>query len=162
MTKKEIYPDDKADETWTKDGVKFYLINQPFGHWCGYCRFEKRPVIEQGYDGLLTYVPVHGGITYAIEDEDGSMVYGFDCAHAGDKEDSKYSDETWLRLECERMAIAIMATVDFEKDYLHAKSNEDKANIIDAYHEKVSEACDIDFDIQDNFGSMIRAMMGSL
>jgi hypothetical protein len=80
------YPEDKAGETWRDEGGVQYSIvrHERLNHYCGYCRFIERPVREVGYKGILTYVPVHGGITYANEDEDG-MVYGFDCAHAGDE-----------------------------------------------------------------------------
>lgn len=48
----------------------------------GYIVFPKRPVKEAGMMGIISYVQVHGGISYAEAEPDGSMVYGFDTRHA--------------------------------------------------------------------------------
>ncbi|HMN10984.1 MAG TPA: hypothetical protein PKD55_01515 [Bellilinea sp.] len=160
---KERYPDDLAQEKWVVDNKVLYLVQTGMGHWCGYVRFETRPVAETGYGGFMTYVPVHGGITYAGQGEDGTMVYGFDCAHAGDEEDPKTWDMNWLRAETERMAIAIEAAVPFSKEYdaIQEGDNEARAEVIDRYHRELQDI-DIRFDLQNNFGAMIRFLFGEL
>ena len=148
-----------AEETWEKDGVTLFIVK--YGHYCGYCRFAERPVKEQEYSGFLDYVPVHGGITYAVQDE-GGMVYGFDCAHHLDAGDPKCSDKVWLRAECEKMAAGIRAAAIFEDRYLSAMTNEAKAKIIDEYHEHMERECEARFDLRDNFGAMLNLLSGSL
>ena len=129
------YPENKQEKTWGQDGVQFYLVRHSAGHYCGYCVFPKRPVKEPDYDGILTYVPVHGGITYASERDDGTMCYGFDCAHSDSP--SAPSDE-WLKKQCELMAAGIKAAVEVEDDYLLATGdNEKRAKIIDAFHNQL-------------------------
>ncbi len=56
---------------WTKGNVRFCIAKVDLvynSHYCGYCTFPNRPVREQGYRGFMTYVPVHGGITYAEQE----------------------------------------------------------------------------------------------
>ena len=160
---KANYPESKAETTWERDGVTYSIVQGSgfMAHYCGYCRFAERPVKEQGYNGFLEYVPVHGGITYAGEDEDG-MVYGFDCAHAGDEREPRCWNMAWLKAECEKMAAGILAVVPFEPRYLLAASNEDRAKIIDEYHEHMEREYEARFDLRDNFGAMLNALSGSL
>ena len=157
---KTNYPDSDAIKTWTKDAIEFFVVARPrLGHYCGYCRFPRRPLIEQGYHGIATYAPVHGGITYAEEDKDGSIVYGFDCAHSGDDEDPQTRDLVWLMAECERMAVAITLACDYEKDYLCARDNKQKAAVLDNYHRACKDK-GIRFELRDNLGAMINVLLG--
>lgn len=156
------YPEDEAVETWI-DGVLQYSIvrtNSDDRHYCGYVRFPKRPLKEQGYDGVVTYVPVHGGVTFAREDADG-MVYGFDCAHAGDERDPRVTDLTWLRAECGRLASGIVAAIGVEESYLLAGDASSRAAVIDEYHATLADR-GINFELTDNFGAMINALTGSI
>jgi hypothetical protein len=136
------------------------------GHYCGYVRFPKRPVREEGYEGILVYVPVHGGITYAQQSEDGSMVYGFDCAHAGDWSEIHTYGKKWtleeVVKETENMAVAIQLAAKYEKRYLQALTNEGKAKIIDEYHKELKEKHGIIFNLDDNFGAQLKLLSGNL
>lgn len=153
------YPEDKATETWEKDGIGYSIVqHSSYGHYCGYCRFPERPLIEEGYFGIATYVPVHGGITYAKQDVDGSMVYGFDCAHAEDDEKPETRDVEWLKAECERMAEAIKIAVRYESLYLKATNSEDRAFLIDEYCGEL----DGDYDFSLNFEAMMNLLCGRL
>lgn len=154
------YPEDKADEMWRENGLLFSLVKTDMGHWCGYVRFKERPVNELEYNGILTYAPVHGGITYANEDADG-MVYGFDCAHAGDDQNPVFQNIDWLKNECDNMAVAIQEAAQFEDRYLLADTDEEKARVINEYHDRLRDK-GIVFDLQDNFGAMINVLFGSL
>ena len=145
---------------WSKDGIRFCIAKAGLGHYCGYCTFPHRPVREHGYNGFMEYVPVHGHITYAAVEQTGTT-YGFDCAHAGDDEDPNCQDEQWVKVECERMAEAIKLAVVYEPAYLEAGTNEEKAAIIDAYHEQLREH-GIEFCLTDNFGALINVLGGYL
>jgi hypothetical protein len=158
MATAEKFPEAMATETWERDGLRYSIVKHRSGHLCGYVRFPSRPVREEGYDGVLTYAPVHGGLTYARSDE-GGMVYGFDCAHAGDNEDPKTSDVEWVRAECERMGAAVRAAAEIEEAYLLASGNEEKAKVLDPYRQRMRDAgCDEGF----NMGAAIAMMGGSL
>lgn len=158
--KTDCYPESKAVKVWEyDDGVVYSIV--PYGHYCGYCRFPKRPLIEQGYNGIAAYVPVHGGITYAEEAKDGSMVYGFDCAHSGDEERPELRDLAWLSKECERMAEGVKLAAEYEKRYLTSVTNEETAKVLDEYHTKLRDK-GITFDLRDNFGAMLRVLCGNL
>ena len=165
-----MYPEDYAGATtWEREDKRFIVINIDEArrhHMCGYVRFPKRPVREQGYEGILDYVPVHGGITYAEEDEDGSMVYGFDCAHAGDREGEEnwrlVSDPEWVKAEAERMALGIEVAAKYEERYLLAGANEDKAAVIDEYHAEL-EAAGVDRrPAYQSMGMMLNLLSGQL
>lgn len=148
-----------ALKTWSHDGMQFTVIklDRPYlEHHCGYVRFETRPMTEEGYHGLLTYVPVHGGITFAEQDEDGSMVYGFDCGHAGDEGVEKLNNLEWLGEECFRMGRAIQLAAQYEDQYL-AIDNHERGTVIQAYHDEL-KAQGIEFVLQDNFGAMINVL----
>ncbi len=153
------YPEGSAKVSWWEETIYCSLVQTRHGHWCGYARFPKQPTQESGYSGILTYVPVHGGITYARQDDDGTMVYGFDCAHADDDNNPLLQDLDWLKAECQRMVAAILAAASVESLYLDAKDNPAKADVIDRYHAACQEH-GIEFNLQDNFGAMINIMFG--
>lgn len=141
------YPESKAVKVWQKDGLTFSIVQHPsMKHYCGYVRFPKGPVREKGYGGILTYVPVHGGITYAEESEDGSIVYGFDCAHNGDWSETFPYGHKWMleevEKEVEKMATAIQVIAKYERRYLRNISNKGKAKVIDEYHKELKEKHD--------------------
>jgi hypothetical protein len=138
------------------------LEHREMMHWCGYVRFASRPLIEQDYDGIAEYVPVHGGITWASDAGEDGMVYGFDCGHAGDDKDEKTRNMQWLMQECRNMAVGIFLAAQYEKRYLHAKTNKEKALVLDQYHADLDENYHISFDLTDNFGAMINMLGGSL
>lgn len=92
----------------------------------GYVVWPKRPVRERDYDGIISYVPVHGGVTYAHEDETGEMVYGFDTAH-GHSNRFPINDPEWIKEQCEVLDRAIAVASEVELKYLRCITNEGKA-----------------------------------
>lgn len=160
MTKKKLYPEIDAIHSWTNGDASFHIVRHgSFGHFCGYCILPSRPVKEPGYNGILTYAPVHGGITFARQREDGSMAYGFDCAHHGDDENPNCTDETWLRQECEGMATAVVGAAPFEDRYLLAEGdNTARAEVIDEYLASLGKG----LKDADNFGVHIAMLSGRL
>jgi len=92
----------------------------------GYIKFDKRPVRERGYNGIMAYVPVHGGITYAHEERDGSITYGFDTAHIG-QEKIPVRDLKWIRKEIRNMRAGILRAKKVEAKYMRCVSKKGKA-----------------------------------
>jgi hypothetical protein len=130
--------------------------------WCGYVRFARRPLRERDYHGIATYVPVHGGITYAEGKEGSGMVYGFDCGHSGDEKRPETKDRPWLQTQCRVMAVGILLAARYESHYLLAKTEKEKALVVDKYHDDLKKNYGIDFVLKDNFGAMINVMFGGL
>jgi hypothetical protein len=155
-----IWPDNIATDTWDVDDMRFYLVHTNGGHYCGYVRFTERFMQEERYSGILTYVPVHGGITLAEEDDNG-MIYGFDCAHLNDDHNPNTWSIPWLKAECEKMGLAIKVAKEFEADYLSSDDNEHRAKILDSYREKLV-SMGIEYNLENNFGFMISMLGGQL
>lgn len=147
-----------------ESGAKLRVVLTDMGHYCGYCDFSEKPVKECGYEGILVYVPVHGGITYADNSiTKGGMTYGFDCAHAYDDKNPNLRDIEWLFNEVGRMATCILIAAKFEDEYLLSQGdNKKRAEIIDNYHVACKERCDATFNLNDNFGALLCAMSGHL
>jgi hypothetical protein len=154
------YPEGSAVRTWLVGAVKCSIVRQSRGHLCGYARCPQRPVKESGYHGILSFVPVHGGITYAREHDDGTMVYGFDCNHSGDFSEWDPSGKQWtedeVAEETNRMVAGIMAAAPFEDRYLLAADGSERAAVLDEYHATLGG----EFDVSDNFGAMIGVLSG--
>jgi len=122
-----------------------------FAGYNGYVSLPKRPVREKGYSGILTYVPVHGGITYAQEDELG-MVYGFDTAHHNSNEFPK-KDGDWIQHQCAIMLNGIAKAAEVEKNYLRCVSVQGKAKHAQA-------VIDVIPNYDGNFGINLNIMAG--
>lgn len=120
----------------------------------GYVIFPQKPVIEPGYEGILTYVPVHGGITYAEHDELGS-IYGFDTAHPRWRNEPT-RDKGWTKQQLDIMIRGILRAAALEEEYLKADGdNKRRAEIVDQIR-------DITPGAELNFGEMINLMFGEL
>lgn len=135
-----------AEEIFTMDGLECWIIKSalwqereekgtleskigPSGRrsdeliWgmCGYCGYvvhPQRPTIEPKYDGIVAYIPVHGGVTYAHHDAFGS-VYGFDTAHC-DSEKLPTRDKEWIRGQIDILARGLLIAASIEEEYLKA------------------------------------------
>lgn len=127
----------------------------------GYCRFRSKPVIERGYHGILSYVPVHGGITYANHDRLVS-VYGFDTAHANDEQNPLVKNIEWVEYQAWLMGKSIALASLYELDYLRSECPYFRARIIDKYHAKIRKLTSQPFVIGNNFAAMINLMCGRL
>jgi len=151
-----MIPFDNAVHSGEIDGIPFWVIEAPVeGALNGYVKFPKRPVVEDGYDGILTYVPVHGGITYAAEDEDGGMVYGFDSLHC-DSAQFPRTDPSWVEGECRKMIVGIRKAAEVEKKYLRCVSIGGKAKHADAVRSCCGDPPPF------NFGELINIMSGKV
>jgi hypothetical protein len=105
---RQDYPEVMAVEKWG-DGESYCcsLVKQECAGmpawYCGYVRFKHDPKVDENA------VRVHGGVTYHEHYKNGTVVYGFDCAHAMDASDPDKSDLAWLHNEVERMRASIEA-----------------------------------------------------
>ena len=80
------------EKEWvTQAGLPAKVKIMPMGHRCGYVGVNAETFKDKGYDDLD--VDVHGGLTYARDEEDGLRWYGYDCAHLGDARDINLMDE---------------------------------------------------------------------
>lgn len=160
--KNDYYPENHEDIRfdWTQERIHFIIIwNYHTDHYCGYCIFPKRPVKEPGYNGILRYVPVHGGITYDNERSDGTMCYGFDCGHI---DSPSGPTEDWLTGQCEMMADSIKAARRIENQYLLAEGDNDKrAGILTRFHKRIHKKFP-DYFEGHNFGIGIALLSGQL
>ena len=97
-------------------------------YWCGYATFKKRPLIETAYGGIVSLVPVHGGINYAQRNQSllNTFTYGFDCAHGFDSvlfsKIKKENMHTWLWGQTILLATSILVLTEYEKEYRSAKN----------------------------------------
>lgn len=95
---------------WEKNGVKYEAIKAEagalpsIGEWWWYNGYCTLPVILPDVND----VDVHGGVTYTKDNGDGTMTYGFDCAHVYDDENPNSQDLEWIKAEAERMAASIL------------------------------------------------------
>ena len=72
----------KIEKQWTTAaGYQAEVVATPMGHRCGYVTVpEGHHCAGKDYDELD--VDVHGGLTYALDNQ-----FGFDCAHWDDAKD---------------------------------------------------------------------------
>jgi len=125
---KKDYIKDRAIESGEILGHEYFILLSPasgMGGLNGYVRYKKRPVVEGGYGGILTYVQVHGGITYVDENE-GGITYGFDTGHI-DSHKYLISSPAWIKEQIEIMIRGIETARKVEKRYLLAKTQKTKA-----------------------------------
>jgi hypothetical protein len=135
------------------EDLEWFIIAGPFKGLNGYIVFPKRLTIETGYNGLLEYIPVHGGITFAHEYEDG-MVYGFDTAHY-DSEEKPHDNAEWIKGQISIMARGVKLAAELEPQYLLARTNEEKQPIC-------QKIIDLNPDDWKNFGVMVNILSGEL
>lgn len=149
-----------ALRSWFEDGKDFAILQGPFA-LCGYVTFPRRPLREAGHEGIATYVPVHGGITYAGGRDGEPFTYGFDCGHFRDDEDPRTKDLDWVAAQCRLMAVAVEVAAKYEERYLLAFENSDKAKVLDEYHDEL-RGMGYEVDLADNFGININLLTGRL
>lgn len=121
----------------------------------GYVTFPKRPVREEAYEGILLYVGVHGGITYADELDNGEMEYGFDTVHYR-SEDFPRDDPKWILGQIRLMAESIIVASEVEDAYLRCKTNMGKAKHVQKVRDVAGDNADL------SFGAMINMLGGKI
>ena len=135
-------------------GYEYWIVKAPIEDGLnGYVVFPKIPTIEKGYCGILSYVPVHGGITYATEDDMG-MVYGFDTLHC-DSNEYPRTDKKWIKKQIKIMIRGILKAREVERNYLRCTTNRGKGKW-------AQRVCDINPNNSFNFGQAINLLSGKL
>lgn len=153
MDEKDFMEENNVD-SGEIDGYKYYILKCPISDgYNGYIRFNKRPVREQGYFGLLTYVPVHGGLTYATENKYG-MTYGFDTAHC-DSDTKPITDKKWIKKQITIMLKGILLAKELESKYLKCVTNKGKAKHAD-------KILALQIEESNNLGVNLNLLSGSL
>lgn len=145
-------------EVGTIDGFEYWIAKSPSDYkgesLNGYVVLPKRLVRERGYGGILTYVPVHGGITYARE-YDGGIVYGFDTGHC-DSHKFPINDKEWIKGQIAVMIKGILEAKRVELNYLRCTTNQGKAK-----HAQAVQDVGL-LEHRDNFGVNINLLSGKL
>lgn len=125
----------------------------------GYIAFLKqRPPLKLNRfdvgDGIATYIPVHGGITYTEADRLG-CVYGFDTMHF-DSEAVPRTDHKWIRWQCRVLYEGLLKASALEEAYnLAAGDNSARAEICQQLIGMIPEQ-------GFNFGTIIKMLGGEL
>lgn len=125
----------------------------------GYVAFNKRhsPVTvrrREATDGILAYVPVHGGITSVNKDQTAS-VFGFDTCHYYSKH-FPITDKSWIQWQCKVLHEGLVIAGKIEKDYLRARGNNKRcAEILQPLRDLMPEE-------ELGFGAMINLLSGEL
>lgn len=120
------YLREHAVETGTIDGLEYFIVPAPHEDALnGYVVFKKKPVRENDYNGIISYVPVHGGITLCEHQKEGS-IYGFDSLHYNSREFPR-TNHLWVKEQCEVMIKGIKMAAKVELKYLKAVTNKGKA-----------------------------------
>jgi len=141
-------------DTGKIEGYEYFIVPAPIEDALnGYVVFPKKPVRESDYNGILTYVPVHGGITLCEHCKEGS-IYGFDTLHC-DSESFPRTDKEWIKSEIKVMIDGILKAKEVELKYLKCTTNKGKAK----YCQMVQ---DIKPETEHNFGVMINLLSGQL
>ncbi len=143
---------EKAIETGKLLGFEYWIIEYN-GSCNGYALFPKKPVRENNYSGILTYVPVHGGITYTEHDKLGS-VYGFDTKHC-DSHEFPINDKKWIKKQIRIMIKGILKAKEVETKYLKCFTNKGKLK----YIQQVSQISPKQW---NNFGTNLNLLTGKL
>jgi hypothetical protein len=104
----------------------------------GYVAFDKRhaPLIARD-EGILSYLPVHGGVTYAVKDSC-ACVYGFDTAHVI-SDHMPRTERPWIAWQCRVLYESILLAATLERRYLRAQTNSEKARILQPLLDLVPE-----------------------
>lgn len=145
---------DAAIDKGEINGYKYYMCNAPHSDAInGYIVFPKKPVREDGYKGILSYVPVHGGITFCEHDV-GQSIYGFDTVHY-DSHEYPRTDKEWIKGQITIMLNGILKAAEVEQKYLRCVSNEGKAKWAQLVQDLQPEQ-------SNNFGVMLNILSGKL
>lgn len=143
-------------EKYELEGLKCYInTGSGFGGFNGYITYPKRPLKETGYNGIATYIPVHGGLTYAHENDDKTFTYGFDSSHC-DSEKYPCRNIKWIKSQIEIIKDGIELCKKLEDKYLLAEGdNKKRAKIC-------QKVLDINKDSERSFGVNINLLCGKL
>jgi hypothetical protein len=135
MIAAEEMPDGFAESGLMKDLLEMR------GALNGYVAFPKRraPLRGRRWDdlGIAAYVPVHGGITYAVKDQT-ACVYGFDTGHIT-SDGVPRADKKWIAWQCRVLHEGIRKAELVEKAYVRAQTDRERIRLVRPLLEMVPE-----------------------
>jgi len=153
LTRNEVIRS-KAVKIGKTSGHEYWIVPSPSGGLNGYVVFSKKPVLEEDSGGILAYVPVHWGITYAEHDKKIGSVYGFDTSHC-DSEQFPIRHIDWIESQIKIMLKGILKAKQVERKYLRCLTNKGKGK----YVNQVSNVCPKQW---QNMGTMLHMLSGKL
>ncbi len=154
---KEVYP-----FNYTKGATEIRdnrIVNQhSFGHFCGYVALKKSKLPRNWHNGdydtdALQYLQIHGGITFC-ETTKNYVIYGFDCAHAGDEKNIKLKDINYVFKLVSQMEQQILEYAKRHEAWRKAK-REKKIKIMQEIIDTASVKTEL------GFGAMIGLLGGA-
>ncbi len=115
------YPDE-AMKQMKKIDIKFG--GRPLSRYDWYCGYVAFPGLttEMKSELELDNISVHGGPTY-LNQQEGALVIGFDCNHAGDVDRPEVEDIDWLTKETEQMADQLIEFFNYQGQVLLEEAN---------------------------------------
>jgi len=124
----------------------------------GYVAFPKRraPLLARSAidrSGLLDFIPVHGGVTWALKDEF-ACVYGFDTQHF-DSERVPRDDKLWIRWQCKILYQSILRTAKVERAFRRSRNPEDRIRIAQSIVDIIPEE-------NMGMGALLRLISGEI
>ena len=151
----EAVAKDEKERCWARWGPAFERLADRY--LCGYCAIPKVAAPEEWHgncyvDGL-GFLNVHGGITYCQIDGD-DVVFGFDCGHLYDEEDSRLRDSTYVLGLAVKMAAQIRRHAAHIQEW-RAANREKRAEMLDELVASGGERESV------GFGTMIALLGGA-
>ena len=136
---------------------KVVLQHSTVGHFCGYVALKKSKLPRNWHGGdydadALQYLQIHGGLTYCHAYDD-YVVYGFDCAHAGDEANPKLKDINYIFELVDQMEQQILEYAKRHEEWRVAR-REDKMRIMDEIRKTAKLKLEL------GFGALIGALGG--
>jgi len=171
MVKHNFYPFNSDKLVYEKDNkaiIKVNLLDKDKdvpnfleylkkGHLCGYVALKKGQVPEEWLGNYsadaLQYLSIHGGITFCEIYED-YVVFGLDCAHAGDEEREELRDPMYVMGLVEDMEQQLLEYTKVIKKWRRS-SREKRIKMIDKIRNKSKYFKGL------GFGAMIDMLGGS-
>jgi hypothetical protein len=120
----------------------------------GYVAFPKRRAPLRTYrdnDGLIEYIPVHGGVSYYRKDAT-ACVFGFDTGHFNSRF-MPIRDKAWIKWQCKVLYEGVLKAAAIEDQYRRASSNDARAEILQPLVDLIPEE-------ELGTGALIRIMFG--
>jgi len=128
----EKYFNDKAIETGKILGCKYWILKYPRSdNLNGYASVPIRleHLGEYGHEGIMVFVPVHGGITF-IQGNENETVYGFDTGHYNSHEYPIHC-KVWIRDQIKAMIEGLHRAKEVDEEYNLTKCCERKSKLME-------------------------------
>jgi hypothetical protein len=125
----------------------------------GYVAFDKRhaPRLPMDTGNLVQYIPVHGGVTYAVKDSI-AAVWGFDTMH-GTSERVERTDREWMRYQCHILHHGLEIAADLWPKFRRERDQAKRAEMAQALFD-IDLAASGDFNERLGFEALLNLFLG--